>query len=156
MDPSIGNDLVVEVMQLSPPHLNMPIQIPTSRRSNSALVELNNIDNSESMSSMLLLPNKLVNTYLGEQFRICCSIRKAASLLESENRHIQNIKVSCQISNKNLRQPIVLYENTLDQISETTNSIDFIAEHDMQLADLHKLEINVNYSLLKTNIQSEF
>ena len=77
MDPSQqGDDLKIEVMQLSAPTFSKNTSLPSTKSSNPTLHALNKINQ---RSQLLILPSKLVSSHLGEPFRMA-SVQKSVLL----------------------------------------------------------------------------
>merc|ERR1712223_1235167 len=101
-----GDELKIEVMQLSSPAFSKSTKIPATKKSNPALHALNK--SSEKESKLLILPSKLVASHLGEPFRICCAIRRKPDL--SETHKILDLEVEVSMKKSQTQHKSTFYK----------------------------------------------
>lgn len=172
---STGTELRVEVMQLSAPTFHEPIRIPQTEEDsleNDLLANLNQTPLTD-LSKLLLLPQNLLDSYIGEQFKICCSIR----LMDYSNNFSSNLPIN-PISDINIKVTIskdykdhtillnpdgtvnqeyaskifTLYEASNLSLNELSQSLDFVCNYDLKSAGVYRLNITTNYHVTQKSI----
>lgn len=139
-----GDDLKIEVMQLSSPSFARDSKLPTTKSSNPALKALNTATSFD--DKLLLLPYKLVVSHLGEPFRICCAIRRKSNL--SESQKILDLDVHVTMTTSKSNHKVTLFKSPEPvALLEQNDASDFVAVHDLRSSGEHRLEIYCNYTV---------